>query len=272
MAESTSISQPGQIAGYDVRAELSAGRTYLADGHGRRVVLKLLESDCLLGEQLHPMIHDRLSRVRELAHAGVANLLGVEADGERAYLVWEYVEGAPLSEVISDLDDRRRDAVARELVSHVETLHALGIVHGALHERNVIVMPSGKVKLTHVSPLLYNDEAVDAEALATLLKQIGSGNGDARDDASDQDASTPSRAGRLQSPSVGALRSRAFRPLKDDDSTSASRWSALAAAILIATAGAGIAWGVWHWTSKLDEADAAAPLVPRTAVGRGVAS
>src|SRR5688500_13764599 len=124
MAESPSISQPEQIAGYHVRAELSAGRTFLADGHGRRVVLKLLESDCLLGEQLHPMIHDRLSRVRELAHAGVANLLGVEADGEQAYLVWEYVEGAPLSEVMVSFDDRRRDAVARELVSHVETLHA----------------------------------------------------------------------------------------------------------------------------------------------------
>jgi serine/threonine protein kinase len=266
MAESPSILQPEQIAGYDVRAELSAGRTFLADGRGRRVVLKLLESDCLLGEQLHPMIHDRLSRVRELAHAGVANLLGVEADGEQAYLVWEHVEGAPLREVVSTFDDRRRDAVARELVSHVETLHALGIVHGALHARNVIVMPTGKVKLTHVSPLLYNDEAVDVEAVTVLLEQM-------RNDASNQDGSAPPKAGGLQSQGFPVIRALcASRPIKDDDSTSASRRSSLIAAVLIAMAGAGIAWGVWHWTNKLSDDDTAAPLAPRTTVERGVAS
>ena len=40
-----------------------------------------MDHDCLLRGQLHPSIRERLSRVRELAHGGVANLYGVGRDG-----------------------------------------------------------------------------------------------------------------------------------------------------------------------------------------------
>src|SRR5687767_3053812 len=77
--------------------ELEGGKSWVGrDEAGRRVVLKELDSDCLMRGQLHPMIKDRLERVRDLAHLGVAQLFGVVRDGERALLVWEYVEGKTL--------------------------------------------------------------------------------------------------------------------------------------------------------------------------------
>ena len=43
--------------------------TYLGVGDdGRQVVIKKLDTDCLLGAKLHPSIGERLNRVRELAH------------------------------------------------------------------------------------------------------------------------------------------------------------------------------------------------------------
>jgi hypothetical protein len=48
----------------------------------------------------------------------------------------------------------------------------LGIVHGAIHGRNVIVRPDGSIALTHISPLLYNEPEVDMEALRPLLEQM----------------------------------------------------------------------------------------------------
>src|ERR1044071_6046711 len=66
------------IGGYRILRTLSAGHSFLAEETGgQRVVLKVLDEDCLLRGQLHPNIHDRLERVRELAHPKVANLHSV---------------------------------------------------------------------------------------------------------------------------------------------------------------------------------------------------
>ena len=70
-----------EIGGYRVLRTLLSDQSWLAEAPGgRRVVLKVLDEDCLWKGQLHPNIKDRLGRVRELAHVGVANLYGVERD------------------------------------------------------------------------------------------------------------------------------------------------------------------------------------------------
>jgi len=153
-----------RLGGYTIAAELPAGKSYLAeDQGGRRVVLKRLGEDCLLEGDLHPSIRMRLARVSQVPSRRVANLHGVERDRGMSYLVWDYVEGSCLEEI----EDRRR--LAPEILAAVESLHAWGIVHGAVHERNVIVDERGKVMLTHVSPLLFHDEQEDLRAVERLV-------------------------------------------------------------------------------------------------------
>src|SRR5215213_7746608 len=87
-------SQPVELCGYSVVESLTPDATYLAIGPGGRgVTLKKLDPDCLHRGLIHPDVRDRLSRVRELAHAGVANLFGVGKAGDDAWLIWEYLEG-----------------------------------------------------------------------------------------------------------------------------------------------------------------------------------
>lgn len=177
---------PAEICGYTVDSALSdTGATYLAIGPGGRgVVLKKIEDDCLLRGQLHPSIKERLGRVRELAHGGVANLYGVGRDGEgaaaQAWLIWEYVDGQPFSEYSVAPNRTLRDLAmaGRELALAVDLLHMQGIVHGAIGGGNVIVSPAGNVRLTHVSPLLYSDPAVDVEAAVHLLESSVAGRGE----------------------------------------------------------------------------------------------
>ena len=181
-------SAPSEICGYAVDSALSdSNPTYLAIGPGGRgVVLKKLEDDCLLRGQLHPSIRERLGRVRELAHGGVANLYGVgrEGDGEAAgaWVIWEYVEGPPFSAYAAAPNRTLRDVAmaGRELALAVDLLHMQGIVHGALAGGgNVIVSPTASVRLTHVSPLLYMDTAVDVEAVVHLLQSSVAARGEA---------------------------------------------------------------------------------------------
>ncbi len=136
---------------------------------GRRVVLKKLDDDCLLDGQLHPSIKLRLERVRELPVRCVANFLGVERDDAGvAQMVWDYVPGTPLADVKSA--DWLR--LSREVVLAVQSLHAAGIVHGAIHGGNVILGDDGEIRLTHVSPLLYSDPDHDAADVAAMLDAL----------------------------------------------------------------------------------------------------
>jgi tRNA A-37 threonylcarbamoyl transferase component Bud32 len=179
-----------QIGDYLVLRELAPGLTFLATGPGRaggvaggvggaggagggrKVVLKRLEEDCLFEGRLHVSIKERLARIQEVAHGGVANLYGVERVGDFVFLVWEYIEGVPLEEYLVKEDARGRLPdlmdVGRELVMSVEGLTRLGLVHGALHGGNIIVTDKG-IRLTHLSPYLYTDPQEDARAVIELL-------------------------------------------------------------------------------------------------------
>jgi serine/threonine protein kinase len=173
-AGASASSVPAELCGYVVDCALKEHESYLAIGPGGRgVVLKRLDGDCLLGGVLHPSIRERLNRVRELAHGGVANLHGVGRDADTAYLIWEYIQGKTFDQYVADDVRSPRDLLllARELILGVDSLHAQGIVHGAITAGNVIIAPDDTVRLTHVSPLLYSDPQADVESAIALLRQ-----------------------------------------------------------------------------------------------------
>src|SRR5882762_10284727 len=89
------------IGDYRIVSALSS-TAYRALGPGdKAVVLKLLSADCLQRGQLHAGIHARLSRVRELAHPGVANLHSVERDIPYLFAVWDDVDGLPIDRYVT---------------------------------------------------------------------------------------------------------------------------------------------------------------------------
>jgi hypothetical protein len=136
----------------------------------RKVVIKKLDADCLLGNKLHPSIAERLNRVRELAHGSVANLYTVARDAGGAYLIWQYLDGRTWNEFLAGQPTaRERLMAARELILSIELLHMQGIVHGAIIGSNIILGDDNVWRLTHISPLLYSDQTVDIESVTHLL-------------------------------------------------------------------------------------------------------
>jgi serine/threonine protein kinase len=173
IAGSNFTAERSEIGGYRVLRTLLPDQSWLAEAPGgRTVVLKVLDEDCLWKTQLHPNIKDRLARVRELAHVGVANLYGVERDAGLTYLVWEHVPGQTLDEYAKTAGPREVATVGRDLVLGVEMLHARGIVHGSLKASNVIINADGRAVITHVSPLLYTEPANDVRALVGILREL----------------------------------------------------------------------------------------------------
>jgi hypothetical protein len=283
---------PSEIGQYRIARALTTGQTFLGiDPSGREVVLKVLANDCLMRGQLHVSIHERLSRVRELAHIGVANLYGVERAGDRVYVVWEFIRGQPLSEyakTLSFCDDFSK--LAREIILTVEALHALGIVHGRIHPGNFMVTDRGQIRLTHISPLLYDDPLTDAHDLAAMLRQMaidcGWADSQLAMSAKEETSSLPRLRARLANasdPPAGKSKAGAEATARAETTETAAaieggqtsekslklpgprRMLLLATGIVILAAVA-LAWGILRWINGSGAAKSIPPEAPAKAM------
>jgi tRNA A-37 threonylcarbamoyl transferase component Bud32 len=253
-AASDSVPLPAELCGYPVRSVLTPDQSFLADGPGGRpVILKKVDEDCMLRGKLHPSIKERLSRVRELAHGGVANLYSVDRDGKNAFLIWEFVQGQTFDQYVTAQQRTPRDILllARELILSVDSLHMQGIVHGALIGGNVIVSPDGLVRLTHISPLLYTDISVDDESVRLLLEHAV----ECRNEKALPLGELLAQAAQEQMPlrqlgaKVGALlesREAPAEPLAQIVEERHIRRRTLLAAVIIVLLGCAIGYAVWR--------------------------
>lgn len=164
---------------------------------GQKIVRKRIDDDCMLGGELHPSIAERLARVRELPVGAVANLYGIQRDSAGAWLVWQYIDGQTLESLLThgrdDAAPYELDSILRQLKLAVAAIHSHGIVHGAIHARNVIIDAAGRVHLTHISPLLYSDPDHDNAALSKLLDQAVTSSGQGLSEPLDWQVDRPVR-------------------------------------------------------------------------------
>jgi len=85
------------------------------------------------------------------AHPGLVRVLQLGEDGRgRSFVVMEVVQGRRLSAMGRPIPLRDALRLALDLGGPVEALHRLGLVHGALCPRNVMVLEDGRVKVMDV--------------------------------------------------------------------------------------------------------------------------
>ena len=115
------------------------------------------------------------SRARSLiagstANPGLVRVLAVgEAEPGWLFAVMELVEGRRLSAMLSGtkpLDGGAAQRLALDLGGSLESLHNMGLVHGALRPRNVMVLADGRVKLMDVELAGLRDAPALDSALA----------------------------------------------------------------------------------------------------------
>ena len=156
---------------FQIIETLTEGRTRRAiDASGNCVILKSLDPACLQHGRLHPNVKERLARIRELPVRDLALLHGVELVDNQPVLVWDDLGGQTLEQFVAH---SRPAGLARDVSLLIDALHGHGIVHGAIHARNVIVDSNGRPRLTHLSPLLHYEPELDRADLAKMLDELG---------------------------------------------------------------------------------------------------
>jgi serine/threonine-protein kinase len=124
--------------------------------------------------------HDRRARfereaqvLASLNHTSIAQVFGVELDGDAMVIVMELVEGATLADRMAKgalpIDDAL--AIACEICDGLEAAHERGIVHRDLKPANIKVRPDGTIKILDfgIARVLTDERAVDAANSPTML-------------------------------------------------------------------------------------------------------
>jgi predicted Ser/Thr protein kinase len=146
---------PGtSLGGYVVEQMLGRGGmgdVYLARdlAEQRLVALKVLPTDAADDPHRRERLQQEGRVLQSLRHPNICAIHEVGEDAGRTFLAMEYLEGRTLHEVAfkQRLEVDRIIEIACQLASALEAARRIGIVHRDLKGTNVMVLPSGDVKI-----------------------------------------------------------------------------------------------------------------------------
>jgi len=135
---------------------------------GRRVAVKVI-SDALAAQAPYVERFRREARIAAgLSHPNLVKVYDFGSDGERPFLVMEYIQGVTLGDqsagVPSDGPRVESETLARELLDALGHIHAAGIVHRDIKPSNVLVGPDGRPRLTDFGIAQADDSTALTEA------------------------------------------------------------------------------------------------------------
>jgi hypothetical protein len=145
---------------YELGKEIGRGGmgiVWLAEDRmiGRRVAIKELHPPDGLPEDERKVLQERVLREARTAgrlnDPGVVTVYDVLQESGSTYIVMELIQAPTLSAIVRERGALPQDAVAKlaeQVLSALETAHAAGVVHRDVKPSNIMVLPSGRVKLT----------------------------------------------------------------------------------------------------------------------------
>ena len=118
---------------------------------GSRVAIKVLSRECADREDLVERFFSEARAVNLIRHESIVNVLDLAQlpDG-RPYIIMEYLDGAPLADLVGKLGPLPLGGLAKliaEVLDALAAAHAKGIVHRDLKPDNIYVTPAGRPKV-----------------------------------------------------------------------------------------------------------------------------
>src|SRR5215204_1152145 len=127
------------------------GEVYLADDTklGRKVALKFLSPEFIGDNWAKRQLIKEAQSVAMLDHPNICPVYGIEEVGEDIFIVMQFVEGETLADLIKkkSLTSAEVLPLAQQIVGALEEAHAHGIIHRDIKPKNIMVTPTGHVKV-----------------------------------------------------------------------------------------------------------------------------
>lgn len=155
--------RPARFGHYTVVQKVASGGMAevflcrLDSGHGfsKRLAVKAIRTDLSVDNAFRDMFASEARLASSLSHPNVVSVFDFGQEGDRCFLVMEYIDGCSLSEIVTRLRDGRGRVPLpvwrfwmESVLSGLGYLHARGIIHRDVSPGNVLVTRTGAVKVT----------------------------------------------------------------------------------------------------------------------------
>jgi serine/threonine-protein kinase len=163
---------------------------------GRRVAVKVLKSEFSSDPEFIERFRAEARTTAMLNHPGIASVhdygeTQMNGEGRTAYLVMELVNGEPLNSVLKrtgKLSLRHALDMLEQTGRALQVAHAAGLVHRDVKPGNILITPTGQVKITDFGIA----KAVDAAPVTQTGMVMGTAQYIAPEQATGHDASPAS--------------------------------------------------------------------------------
>lgn len=140
---------------YEICEELGTGglaTVYLARDTrtGQSVAVKLLHPHVATDGESRTRFEREASLMRALETPHFVHVFDHGQEGERPFLVMEYVDGSTVKALIADngkVPVRRALAVGRQVAEGLSAIHRRGVIHRDIKPLNIMVRPDGSIKV-----------------------------------------------------------------------------------------------------------------------------
>ena len=163
---------------------------------GRRVAIKVLKQEFSQDSEFIERFRNEARTTAMLNHPGIASVhdygeTQMDGEGHTAYLVMELVNGEPLNSVLKrsgKLSLRHALDMLEQTGRALQVAHAAGLVHRDVKPGNILITPTGQVKITDFGIA----KAVDAAPVTQTGMVMGTAQYIAPEQALGHDASPAS--------------------------------------------------------------------------------
>jgi len=136
-------------------------------GLGRRVAIKKMRGEIRDDPKLRGRFLDEARLTAALRHPNIVQIHSILDEGRELYLVFEYVEGRTLKELLGAekrLSWPRSLEVTRGACAALEYAHAKGVVHRDLKPENLMLDKEGRLKVMDFGLARYAPEPTQTVA------------------------------------------------------------------------------------------------------------
>lgn len=116
------------------------------------LAMKMLRSDLAMDRVVLRRFHREAETLSRLQHPSIVRFYGMEQDGERVFLLMEYIDGISLAKEIfqtaAPFPEERIFTYLRPVCSALHYAHQNGVVHCDIKSANIMIERQGRVCIT----------------------------------------------------------------------------------------------------------------------------